>query len=205
MLYDITQPLFECQVYPGDEAPRKIPVRRMEQGEVYNLTSMRMCVHNGTHVDAPCHFLKDGKGIDRIALEKFIGPAYVAQCTGNLDAKDAARILRQAADAYPGAQKKLLMKGKAVVTREAAEVFAREGIDLVGVESQTVGPEDAPMAVHLVLLGAEVVPLEGIRLDKVPEGAYLLSCAPLNLTDTDGAPCRAVLMDLPWRSPAGEG
>ena len=110
MLYDITQPLFECQVYPGDEAPRKIPVRRMEQGEEYNLTSLHMCVHNGTHVDAPCHFLADGKGIDRLGLEKFIGPAYVAQCTGNLDAQDAARILRQAADAYPGAQKKLLMK-----------------------------------------------------------------------------------------------
>ena len=52
------------------------------------------------------------------------------------------------------------------------------------------------MKVHLVLLGAEVVLLEGIRLTAVPDGAYFLNCAPLNLTDTDGAPCRATLMDL---------
>lgn len=52
------------------------------------------------------------------------------------------------------------------------------------------------MAVHLILLGAEVVLLEGIRLGSVPDGAYLLNCAPLNLTDCDGAPCRAVLMEL---------
>ena len=92
-------------------------------------------------------------------------------------------------------EKKILIKGAAVVTLEAAKVFAEAGADLIGNESQTVGPENAPKAVHLVLLGAEVVLLEGIRLGAVPEGAYLLNCAPLNLTDTDGAPCRAVLMD----------
>ena len=67
---------------------------------------------------------------------------------------------------------------------------------MIGNESQTVGPEDGPMAVHLVLLGAEVVLLEGIKLSAVPDGVYVLNCAPLNLTDTDGAPCRAILMDL---------
>jgi len=196
MIYDISQPLFECVVYPGDPKPEKKVLNRIEKGDLYNLTALSMCVHNGTHIDAPMHFIKDGKGVDRIALEKFIGPAYVVSHTGDISASDAHEILRKAEVCRKGSEKKILIKGKAVVTAEAAEVFASSEIELVGNESQTVGPEDEPMQVHLILLGAEVVLLEGIRLSAVPEGAYMLNCAPVNLTDTDGAPCRAVLIDL---------
>lgn len=195
MIYDITQPLFECNVFPGDPKPEKKTILRIENGDVCNLTFFSMCAHNGTHVDAPFHFLKDGKGIDQIKLEKFIGPAYVEGHEGDITAQEARRILERAAKAYHGAQKRILIKGNAVVTLEAAKVFAESGVDLLGNESQTVGPESGPMAVHLVLLGAEVVLLEGIRLDAVPDGVYFLNCAPLNLTNTDGAPCRAILMD----------
>ena len=66
---------------------------------------------------------------------------------------------------------------------------------MVGNESQTVGPENAPMAVHPVLLNANVILLEGIRLSEVNEGIYFLSAAPLNLSGADGSPCRAVLID----------
>lgn len=196
MIYDITQPLFECEVFPGDPRPEKKVVLRIENGDACNLTAFSMCAHNGTHVDAPLHFLKDGKGIDQVKLEKYIGVSYVESHEGDVTAQDAKDILERATKAYDGAQKKILIKGKATVTLEAAEIFAQAGVDLVGNESQTVGPEDAPMEVHLVLLGAEVVLLEGIRLAAVPDGVYFLNCAPLNLTNTDGAPCRATLMDL---------
>ena len=65
---------------------------------------------------------------------------------------------------------------------------------MLGNESQTVGPEDAPMEVHLILLGAGVILLEGIRLAEVTEGVYFLSAAPLNLAGADGSPCRAILI-----------
>lgn len=197
MIYDITQPLFECVVFPGDPAPERRIISSIADGAMYNLTALSLCAHNGTHVDAPCHFVKDGKSIDQIALDKFIGPAYVVSHEGDVTAADAARFLQSAAAACPGAEKKLLVKGKATITLEAAEYLAKAGVELVGNESQTVGPEDAPMAVHLALLGAEVVLLEGIRLSAVPDGAYLLNCAPLNLSRCDGAPCRAVLTELP--------
>ena len=90
----------------------------------------------------------------------------------------------------------ILVKGNAVMTKEGAEVFAKAGIKLFGNESQTVGPLDAPMEVHLVMLGAKIVLLEGVRLGEVPIGVYLLNAAPINLGGSDGAPCRAVLMDL---------
>ena len=196
MIYDITQPLFECVVFPGDPKPEKIPLRRMTEGSAYNLTSMSLCLHNGTHVDAPFHFLQDGKSIDQVPLTKFIGPAWVESHTGDVTAEDAAAILARAAASGTGAEKRILVKGPATLSLEAALVFAAAGIDLFGNESQTVGPENAPAAVHRVLLGAEVVLLEGIRLARVPDGAYLLNCAPLNLSGCDGSPVRAVLLDL---------
>ena len=195
-IYDISQEVFGCVVFPGDPAPQKEIMLKISEGDVCNLSSLHMCAHNGTHVDAPYHFLEDGKKIDEVALEKFIGMAYVADHEGIVTAEDAGLILKKARTADERAAKKILIKGKSVISYEAAEVFEREGIELIGNESQTVVPEDSPKAVHLKLLGSEVVLLEGIRLSAVPEGVYFLNAAPINLGGADGAPCRAVLVEL---------
>ena len=196
MIYDISQPVFESSVYPGDPEPIKELLASLETGDGYNLSVFSMCAHNGTHVDAPLHFLKDGRGVGSVALEKFVGPAYVGTAQGDVNEREARALLKAAQKACPGAERRILIKGNATVTLEAAKTFANAGIDLIGNESQTVGPEDAPMAVHLALLSAEVILLEGVRLSEVPDGAYLLNCAPINLGETDGAPCRAILMNL---------
>ena len=193
-IYDISQEVFGCRVYPGDPIPQKKVLCSMEQGDLYNLTEIGMCAHNGTHIDAPFHFLKDGKTVDAVDLEAVVGEAFVAEHHGVVSASDAVAILEKAKSASAEAAKRILIRGKAEVSLEAAQVFAAAKILLLGNESQTVGPEDAPMAVHLALLGEGVILLEGIRLDAVAEGVYLLNAAPLNLSGCDGAPCRAVLM-----------
>ena len=195
-IYDISQELFSCNVFPGDPRPERQVKLRIADGAVCNLTAFQMCAHNGTHVDAPYHFIDGGKTIDQVALEKFVGYAFVTGHEGPVSAEDAEAMLAKAREADCEAAKRILVKGPAVVTEEAAEVFAAAGILLFGNESQTVGPMEAPMNVHLKMLGAEIVLLEGIRLDGVPEGVYFLNAAPLNLGGADGAPCRAVLMDL---------
>ena len=195
-IYDISQELFTCVVYPGDAAPAFTAVRRTARGDLYNLTNFSMCAHNGTHVDAPFHFLGDGKTVDEIPLEKTVGLCYVAAHSGVLCASDAARILQTAKTANPEAARRILIKGEATVSLEAAEMLAEAGIFLIGVEPQSVGEETVTMAVHKALLRREVVLLEGIRLGAVEEGVFLLSAAPVNLGGADGAPCRAVLMDI---------
>ncbi len=195
-LYDISQEVFRCKVFPGDPSPTKETMMSISAGEICNLTAFRMCAHNGTHVDAPYHFIDEGETIDKVDLEKFIGYAYVAEHEGDISAEDAEKIIKSAKELDPLSAERILIKGKATVTKEAAEVFAREKIKLFGNESQTVGPEDAPMEVHLIMLGAEIVLLEGIRLAAVPEGVYILNAAPINLGGSDGAPCRATLMKL---------
>lgn len=195
-IYDISQEVFGCQVYPDDPTPERNMLKSMENGEVYNLTAFNMCAHNGTHIDAPFHFIKDGKTVDEICLEAFVGTAYVAEHQGILTGDDAVEILKKAKEHNPEVAKRILIKGNVEVSLAAAKIFASSGILLFGNEPQTVGPQNEPMAVHLTLLRANVILLEGIRLSEVTEGVYFLNAAPLNLAGADGAPCRAVLIDL---------
>ena len=195
-IYDISQELTECVVFPGDPAPKAERLYSIPEGNICNLTAFSMCAHNGTHIDAPFHFLEDGKTVEQLDLTKLVGYAFVKEMTGDIDAGGARAILEEARSKCAESAKRILIKGKATVTLEAAEGFAKERVALVGNESQTVGPEDGPMAVHKVLLGAEVVLLEGIRLSQVPDGVYILSAAPISIKGADGSPCRAVLIEL---------
>lgn len=186
-IYDITQELFSCNVYPGDMSPTYERVQRISQGDGYNLTTLQMNAHNGTHVDAPYHFFESGKTVDQLDLYKLVGEATIVNYEGDLDRDTVIKIMTTA-------KKRILFKGNTIVTLEAAKELVKQGIVLVGVESQTVGLEDAPKEVHLELLGAEVILLEGVVLSQVPEGDYLLNAVPLNLGGADGAPCRAILI-----------
>ena len=190
-IYDISQEVFSSCVYPGDPEPSKNTLCSIEKGDLYNLNSFSMCAHNGTHIDAPSHFIKDGKTISEMDLEKMTGYCFVAEFCGDVTKEDAKSILNKASER---AKKRILIKGNATVTKEAALVFADEKICLIGNESQSVGPLDAPMEVHKILLSDEIVLLEGIRLSEVPCGEYFLSAAPINLGALEGAPCRALLI-----------
>lgn len=193
-IYDISQEVFGSEVFPGDEAPARRVVGSIKEGNICNLTALSMCAHNGTHVDAPFHFYREGKTIDQLNLEKLVGKCYVIFVEGPISESKAESIVETAKAVDPEAWKRILIGGDAYVTVEAAKVFVRERIVLLGNESQTVGPMEAPAAVHYELLGAEVVLLEGIRLKGVKEGVYWLNAAPINLGQADGAPCRAILV-----------
>ena len=188
-LYDISQEVFSCKVYPGDPKPEKKTLCATEKGDLYNLTAFSMCAHNGTHIDAPFHFLDRGKTVEQMDLDTFVGECYVARHDGDVTGADATAIL-QKAEGMP----RILIAGPAIVTLEAAKVFASSGICLLGNEGQTVGPEDAPMQVHKTLLEKNIALLEGVVLTDIPEGRYFLNAAPLCLTGADGAPCRAYLI-----------
>lgn len=124
-IYDISQELFGCCVFPGDPAPEKERVLSIADGDACNLTKLSMCAHNGTHLDAPFHFYKDGKTVDQLDLSKVIGEAKVVSFDGDLTEQDIDRICGDA-------PKRLLLKGKAVVTLKAAKAMNRHGICLGG-------------------------------------------------------------------------
>lgn len=191
-LYDISQEVFSCAVYEGDPSPKREVLSDMKIGALYNLTAFSMCAHNGTHIDAPSHFVKDGKAVDELPLDVFVGKCFLARLNGDITEKEAEDIMKRASDAH--AAERILLAGDLVVTASAAKAFAKHGIKLLANESQTVGPTCAPMEVHKILLGNGVALLEGIRLNGIDEGVYFLNAAPLNLASSDGAPCRAILI-----------
>ncbi len=195
-IYDISQEIFNCDIFPGDDRPVKIVAGSIKNGDPYNLTSFSMCAHNGTHIDAPFHFLDNGKTIDKLELVKMIGYCYVAEIDGEVNAESVKNLIQKAELAFEGSSRRLLLKGEAIITVDAAKSFADAEIFLIGVESQTVGALDEIMNVHKILLEKNIVLLEGIRLGEVDEGVYFLSAPPLDLGGADGAPCRAVLISF---------
>lgn len=192
-IIDISQEVLSCETYEGDPTPSAERINDMKRGELYNLSAFSMCAHNGTHIDAPLHFFEDGRSVDKIPLEYFVGECFVAEEKGDICAKKALEILEKAKKS--GADKRILIKGDVTLTEDGARVFADADILLLGNESQSVGPIDSPMEVHKILLRKDTVLLEGITLKDVKEGRYILNCAPLNLAGFEGSPCRAILIE----------
>jgi arylformamidase len=186
-IFDITQEMLNGEVYVGDTAPAVTQVMRMAGGDICNLSDLNFCVHNGTHIDAPYHFIENGKSIDEVELSRCFGEATVIEVNGEVSADIIIPFLKKS-------KKRLLIKGDCEITLEAAEEIVKADILLIGVENQTVGPPDSPREVHEKLLGAEIVVLEGVVLSNVDCGEYFLSALPLKLGGLDGAPCRAVLV-----------
>ena len=77
---DISQEVFNCNVFPGDPYPEKNNILAIKKGDICNLTRLSMCVHNGTHIDAPFHFIDGGKTVEQLGLDPFVGDCFVRQC-----------------------------------------------------------------------------------------------------------------------------
>jgi len=187
-IYDISQEVFSGSIFPGDTFPSYKKTKKMEAGDSYNLSDLQMCVHNGTHIDAPAHFISGGKTIEEIELSRCIGPARVIEIKGVITANHIREKV-----ANNG--KRILFKGQGVLTLDTVSELNKLGIVLVGTESQTIGNEENCQAIHLDLLKKDVVILEGLVLKEGPEGTYFLFAAPLKLGGLEGSPCRAILID----------
>lgn len=190
MIYDITRELFSSEVYPGDPVPGKEFVMSFEGDEpdVCQLTELVMGSHTGTHMDAPRHFYEDGKTIAEVELCKCIGDCKVVSTGEHVTKEELEEHLKDGT-------RRLLLKGAKDVTEEAAEYLVAQGVVCIGIESLSIAPLSAPVKVHRILLGAEIVILEGLELSKVPDGSYELMALPLKMEGLDGSPVRAVLRE----------
>lgn len=179
MIYDITQELFNGAVYPGDMRPEYHRLKSFDNGDTSTVTVFTMNVHAATHIDAPIHRVKGGKGIDEIPLDACVSQAEVISY-GN-----AKRLAASTS-------KRILFKDCEQIDEDTARLMVEKNIIFVGAEGQSIGNRE----VHRILLENEIVVLEGVRLSEVPEGEYMMYAAPVKLGGCDGAPCRAILMTL---------
>lgn len=207
-IIDISVPVSEdLPIWPGSPAIQMFRQFDMDQGDGANDTTIQFSVHTGTHVDAPLHFLAQGQSVDQLSLEVLMGTTYVA------DVGDVAAITPEvlAALPIPVGSTRLLLKTRnsqlwlsphpfernfVALTAEAAQWVVDQGIRLVGIDYLSVQRfEDGP-ATHEILLGAEVVIIEGLNLNAVTPGEYELICLPVKLKGIEGAPARVVLREL---------
>lgn len=187
-LIDITRELTAAPVYPGDPAPELKALSRMALGDVCNLSLLTACVHNGTHMDAPLHFIPDAADTASVDLNSCIGECCVVEFDGVLLGAKAEEML-------PRLRPRVLFKGKTEISESAAFVLSTADIRLVGVESPSVAPPECSIQVHRQMLGAGLVLLESLDLSRVQPGYYFLFSAPLKIAGSDGSPVRAVLVE----------
>lgn len=190
-VYDISREFFSAKVYPGDPEPRLEPIQRMEMGDDCNVTAYYACAHAATHIDAPRHYFEDGKAIDQLELNRFMGSCSVVTVKGIVTGKQIDRLMAS------GCQKRVLFHGdgQAFLAPSAAFALAESGALLVGTDAPSIGAYGEETQPHRELLGAGIPVLEGLKLRGVREGEYFLIALPVLMGGLDAAPTRAVLLE----------
>lgn len=207
--YDISVTIGpEMITWPGQPKVELERLEKIEDGSNSNVSKLIMSVHSGTHVDAPSHFLKDGKSIEELAIKTLTGRAYVL----DLPYVDTitAEVLEKAD--IPPRTRRLLFKTRnssywvrrdntfqedyVGISADGAEYLVKRGVKLVGVDYLSVAPFKQSRPTHEILLKADVVIVEGLDLSKVEQGRYTMYCLPLKLAGIDGAPARAILIGV---------
>lgn len=186
-IYDITKELFSTETYPGDPVPAKSSWLSMSKGDKCNLTSLSLGSHSGTHIDAPKHFIANGKDVSEVSLEYCIGSCQVIHYDGRIKQQFWSEYSFQGIE-------RILFQGQVMIDETAAENIVRHGIKLIGVETPTVGDKSCQENVHKILLEKEIVILENLQLNNISEGRYFLLAQPLKMQGSDGSPVRALLI-----------
>jgi len=207
-IYDISLPILESlPVWPGDPLPVIERFSKMEEGEAANVSRVELCVHFGTHVDAPYHFVEDGCTVDKLPLDALLGLAQVCEIpqdcnliTANV-LKDAGiaegvrRVLFKTRNSQHWVNGDTAFDQKFVALSEnGAQYLVETGMLLVGIDYLSIAPFSEPVPTHKVLLENGVIVVESIDLSAVPAGLYELVCLPLRISGADGAPARVLLI-----------
>jgi arylformamidase len=199
----------ELPVWPGDPQIVLERYRCISEGNASNDSRIACSVHAGTHVDAPAHFIEKGATIEQLPLDVLIGSATVVELLNDdIITPEILETLSLSAET-----KRLLFKTKnsalwanpahqfnpdfVAISADAAAWLVKKGVRLVGIDYMSVQSFiDTEPLTHQILLEAGVIIVEGLNLSKARQGSYKLVCLPLKLDGSEGAPARAVLIEL---------
>ena len=207
-IYDISLTISPTlPIWPGDPVLKIEKFESMDKGAHNNVSRISAGVHLGTHVDAPYHFINDGRTVEQLSLDVLTGPCYVVQLPDGVEAVTAEVLERTEINSemkrvlFGTRNSHLWARGEAefqtdfvAITEDGAEWLVERGVQLVGMDYLSVAPYGDSVPTHTVLLEAGVVVVEGLNLSNVMRGFYDLYCLPLKIAGCDGAPARAILI-----------
>jgi arylformamidase len=190
-------------IYAGNPGVELERVSSISDGDPSNMSRLTLGVHTGTHVDAPLHFIEGAPGVEGIPLDALIGLAVVVDATsvtseslGEADLEaiaipdDAERVLLKTRNSALWASDEFT-RDFVRLDGSGARYVIQRGIGTIGIDYLSIGDREA----HRELLGAGVVPVEGLDLREIEPGPYTLVCLPIDVVGSDGGPARAVLID----------
>ena len=205
-IYDISLPIRSGGlVYPGNPEIEVTLQQAVAKGAGANVSSIRFGSHTGTHADAARHFFDDGQSVDRIPLERLIGPALLLSFPDDLraigaadlrnhDLKGRTRILLRTRNSSLLSHKEFVRE-YTYLAPDGAQYLVDNGVELVGIDYLSIEQfHSGHHMTHRILLERSVVILEGLDLSVPAPGEYELICLPLRIEGCDGAPARAVLI-----------
>jgi arylformamidase len=207
-IHDISIPISESLVvWPGDPPVTITQQSHLNKGDSSTVSRLNMGAHTGTHVDAPCHFIPAGVGVEALDLNILTGPALVVTIT-DVDAitadvlselplpQDVKRLLFHTRNSdYWNQDNKKFKKEFVGITEGGAKWLLSRDIKLVGIDYLSVAPYKQSGPTHTALLKAGIILVEGLNLSGIEPGEYKLICLPLKISGIDGAPARAILIE----------
>lgn len=194
-------------VWPESPGIEVTPFKSRADGDPANASVLRTDVHCGTHVDAPRHFVDDGATVDQIDLAILNGPTYVAQVAGarigSTELEQAAvpanvhrLLLRTSNSADASMYSRPFSEDYAALTPEGAAWVRDRRIAVVGIDYLSIQRYEDPPDAHEVLLGADILIIEGLNLAAVVPGWFDMLCLPVLITGAEAAPARVALRPL---------
>jgi arylformamidase len=205
-IYDISVPIRSGGlVYPGNPEIDIALQQAVAKGAGANVSTIRFGSHTGTHADAARHFFDDGQTVDKIPLERLIGPALLLSFADDVrsvgvaelrahDIKGQTRILLRTRNSAFLSQKDFV-KDYTYLAPDGAQYLVDQGVQLVGIDYLSIEQfHSGHHLTHRTLLERAVVIVEGLDLSVPLPGEYQFICLPLRIEGCDGAPARAVLI-----------
>ncbi|TBR10291.1 MAG: cyclase family protein [Candidatus Nitrosotenuis sp.] len=195
--------------FPGSPKPHFIPWAEIKK-EKYNLEMLFLSTHTGTHVDAPHHFIKNGKKIHQIEPERFLCDAILIRVKGmpnyritkndiiQFESKNGAIPAKSAVILHTGWNENLSKRGffekNPGLSASAAKYLSSKKINLVGIDSPSIDiGADGSFSAHKILLKSNVLILENLcNLDKIKKTCFGLIALPLKIHGATGSPVRAI-------------
>ena len=204
--HDITPPITpEIAVFPGDTPFRRDVLLAFAQGDALELSSVRTTVHLGAHADAPSHYHPDGAPIEKRDLSRYLGLCEVRSALvpprtrvtpahlGHTPVRAPRLLIRTGTFPQPNAW----TNDFAALSPELVDWLGGQGVLLVGIDTPSVDlADDAVLLSHAAIYRHDLAILEGLVLDGVPDGLYLLVALPLPLVGADASPVRAILVAM---------
>jgi arylformamidase len=168
-------------------------------------TKITLSSHTGTHVDAPSHFIEDGRTIDQQPLSNLIGKAKVLDLTNvssSIKATDLQKhqfkkdqiILIKTKNSLHN-EDDVFDKQFIYLTPSAAKYLKQKKIKAVGFDYLGIERDDNMHSTHKILLYANIPIIEGLRLNLTKQKEYYFVCLPLAFPELDAAPARAILIE----------